>query len=365
MIDSITPIRLISLLDVIEEADDVDDVERRVLDSCIAERISAFIRTPSNAVAVLYEWVKSAKQVSLRVGEDKDGRPRTMPIGNIYPVSAVASTDLVYLELDVTDLMKLRDASRITKEWFTTGLRAHPRGGFERDANEQISLCRPPHMDLRAEYPIRLEDAKKGIVATVKLADIFVGADKGSSLKHNLRAGSSLVDRWSHKETAPSVFLMYSAAQKFAGDKYDFNAIKEWLIVADENRVFKGKIADFAARLIKKDVMIKRKGLKPDRLARDRITNNELGKNYAEDIASDRLSLLHLATDAWLYDKKNPRGNEKIPGGNLRKFLFDLGFEDSIKNPKECQVEYLCRVIWNMPSGRHSATEKRAAAKLK
>jgi hypothetical protein len=54
-----------------------------------------------------------------------------------------------------------------------------------------------------------------------------------------------------------------------------------------------------------------------------------------------------------------------IPGGDLRGFLFDLGFEDSVKDPKECQVEYLRRVIENVPSLRHAATEKDAATKVK
>lgn len=365
MVDSITPIRLFPLSDVVSEADDVEDVEGKVLDICISHRVSTFIATPSNAVAVCYQWVKSDKPVLMRVSEGEDGKPRTIPIGNTYPVRPVANADIVYLELDVADLRGVRDASRVTKEWFTWGLKAHPHGGFKRDVHERLSLCRPPHLDIRAEYPLRAEDAQKRLSVRVKVADILVGVDKVSVLKRELRVASSFVDRWGHKDDAPSVFLIYSAAQRFAGERYDFDAIREWLIAKDKNKVFKGKIADFAARLIKKDVVIKRKGLQPDRLAREKIINNALGKNYAEDVASDRLCLLHLAADSWLHDKRNPGRSRTIPGGDLRGFLFDLGFEDSVKDPKECQVEYLRRVIENVPSLRHVSTEKDAATKVK
>ena len=365
MVDAITPIRLIPLSEVVTDIDDVDDIERRVLDLCIAQRVPTFIITPSNTVAVAYEWVKSEKPILMRVGEAEDGEARTLPVGHIYPINPVANTSVAYLGLDASDLKEIRDASRITKEWFSSGLKAHPRGGFERELYEGVSLCRPPHLDLRAEYPLRPEDAQKRLVFQVKVADIFVSVDSISMLKRDLRAASSVVDRWGHKEDAPSVFLIYSAAQKFAGAKYDFDAIREWLIANDKNKVFKGKIADFAARLIKKDVVIKRKKLQPDRIARDKIVKNALGRNYTEDVASDRLSLLHLATDSWLHDKRNPGGSQAIPGRNLRGFLFDLGFEDSVKDSQECQVAYLCRVIENVPGWRHISTEKDAAAKVK
>jgi hypothetical protein len=355
-------ITLISLLDVAPDLQDASDLELSLLQLCVTRRLPVFVAVPSGAVAITYDWVKENKSAMVIIGEDANGQPVKAPIGSVYPIKPVANTCLDYVALDTGDLARIRDASLVVKDWFAFGLEKSSSAGYDRTNCGQICLYRISRFDLRAKYPIDSADAVRKIAVTVRFRDLFVEAGEVPGIIGEL---SSVVDRWGHREAAPSVFLIYRAAHLFAGSKYDFDTVRGWLVSNDRHKVFKDKIARFAAWLIKPNAVIKSKKRKPPRLARERIANNPMGRNYAEQVASDRLSLLLLATDCWLHDRKHPDAEPMLPQAGLDALLYEMGFEASVNNPKECQVEYLRRVIENIPSSRHAATEKNAAAKTR
>jgi hypothetical protein len=163
--------------------------------------------------------------------------------------------------------------------------------------------------------------------------------------------------------------LIYRAAQHFADKKYSFKAAKEWIRENDEKGLFEAreKALDYAARLINRNPT--KKSVESAKVLRvDKITHNETGKDYTESAASNRLRLLHLATDCWIHDKKFPSAPFLPKKGGLWAYLRGLGFktpedtgvvkgkdrsskakDDHVVSAKECQVEYLRWIIESHP----------------
>lgn len=332
-------IRLMTLLDAVESLENAGDASERLLELCIEQSITSYINVPLGHVAVVYRRVRKELKRLLF----KTGRPVVQ-----FKSDPFIAGHIKYVELDIDNLRGIRDAGAVAVDSFLHGGLEAGKSGLLPVPFEYCVIqmdSRHPFSADKGFFPESLlEGQVYPIERTIRLSDVLIAREDAQALRKLLAAVIEIPDKWGHKEEAPSVFLIYQAAHEFEGKSHNYKAVAEWLMAHDRHGVFTVKIAEFAGRLIKKDVRIKQKGLRPSRLAFDKISNNVMKKDYTEAIASDRLSLLHLATDCWIHDRENPLGPKFVPG-RLDQLLFDLGFEESEKDPLTSQVEFLRRVI--------------------
>lgn len=176
-------------------------------------------------------------------------------------------------------------------------------------------------------------------------------------------------DPWGHRVEAPVVFLIYRAACYFADKKFTAKNVEQWLVEQDKETGYfekKSKALEYAAQLINRNPRKKQVEMHPT-LTLGMLDNAKTGRSYIDDVASNRLRLLLLATDCWIHDKNEPDEEPYLTKG-LWKFLHSLGFttpadtrvvkgkERSNYNPSratnetsnwECQVGYLWQIIEN------------------
>lgn len=339
--NDVGPIRLVSLLSAIEGIDEQVNAHK-LLELCIEKLVKSYFSVPPGHAAVVYRLVNKQKK-QLLFGPDET-------IITLKKSPAIIR-EIKRVRLDPADLRNIRDAGVAVVGGFLHGGLAIGKAGLFPWPFEYCVIRRNMPNPFGADMGLSLpETLLEGLVfpieQKIRLEDVFVAAEDAKRLREAV-AGEEIKDKWGHKEAAPSVFLIYQAAHEFSEKRHNYEDVARWLMEHDKNKVFTTKVAVFAGRLIKKDVQIKKKNLKPNKLAIDKISNNVMGKDYSEAVASKRLSLLHLATDCWIHDKSCPVNQKALPEGGLDQCLRDLGFNESDKDKATSQVGLLSRVIQN------------------
>jgi len=342
---------------LLDAAEGIADVSGRLFDACISEEIPVYVRIPQHFVAVTL-GVAGHTGVWSDVSGDELGDGSRILVDYSSDGEAVVDHRMEFVRVDVSDLERLRDGLTVEQgEFWSGGLLRRGGASFEL---VDFDNCRTARRGSLWDTDFGLSHA----AVTIKVSEVFVDLEDVPRVRASLLAEIEIEDRWGHREAAPAVHLIYRAAQYFADKKYSFRAAKEWIRENDVKGLLEGreKALDYAARLINRNPR-KKSAESREVLRIDKITNNEMGKDYRESIASNRLSLLHLATDCWIHDKKHPQ-NSRLPKGGLPEYLRGLGFtipddtgvvkgkernpraqDDHVVNPMECQVEYLRLII--------------------
>lgn len=355
--NDVGPIRLVSLLSAIEGIDERVHANK-LLDLCIEKLVKGYFSVPPGHAAVVYRLVNKQKK-QLLFGPDET-------IITLKKSPAVIR-EIKRVGLDPADLRNIRDAGVAVVGGFLHGGLAVGKAGLFHWPFEYCVIRKDMPNPFGADKGLSLpETLLEGLVfpieQKIRLEDVFVAAEDAKRLRQAV-AGEEIQDKWGHKEAAPSVFLIYQAAHEFSEKKHNYKDVARWLMERDKHDVFIIKVAEFAGRLVKKDLRLKEKDRKPNKLATDKISNNIMGNDYAEAVASQRLSLLHLATDCWIHDKACPADQKVLPYGGLVQYLKDLGFDESDKDTTTSQVGLLTRVIKNQPGRKQLKAQK--AKKLK
>lgn len=383
-------VRLLELLEVSADVDGLldaapQDVAALLLSLCLEKSIRAYCRVPEGLVAVSYGAVT-------RDG----GRMLFGPgIGLIaYKHEPMAYRNIRYLGLGRAQLQDIRDSGFATVK------------GFE---NDGLTVVGGGLLPVQVEYGVIRKDVSSGsrimpafgmyslqerevnpITVSIRATDVFVSVQDAAMLRSSI-GKSHVQDKWGHREAAPSVFLAYRVSQ----DPYDFEGMANTLIDEDPGGFFNRAIATTVARIMKIDV---RSNAEHGILV-EKISNNEMGKDYSDPKLSRRMSLMLLATDCWIHDEalhaemdsrlapiREEAAKERellsqvqrdeldqrvfnadqlersalqaqlrMPSG-LRDYLEDLGFTAN-------QADHLYHVITRTKTGgRHVKTQKGAAA---
>lgn len=377
------PIRLLPLLSTCAGIKNLHDAQAPLLNLCLKNSVRGYFRVPEGQVAVVYEYVKKEPNRSLY------GAGKPIVVFNRGPR---VDRQVKYLDLDAADLQEIRDAGSAKVEGFLNGGLRPWREGLipvkvEYGVLQKDWPARSP-VDLLFGSERLLEGQVYPIQATIQLQDILIST-RDAALLQPLIGAAIAKDKWGHREAAPSVYVAYRASQ----DPYDFEGVRKTLIDEDPSGVFNRVIAATVAWIMKRDVRPNARRV----IAVEKITNNEMGKDYSDPTLSERMSLLLLATDCWIHDeglrvemqarldaiREAAKGRELLslkqrdeldqrvfnaeqqeraalqsqlcmPSG-LRAYLENLGFSSN-------QAEHLYHVITQTPTGgRHVKTEKAAA----
>ncbi|MGH8075227.1 MAG: hypothetical protein ACREO4_14350 [Lysobacter sp.] len=369
--------------------------ERALLDACIAHGVSVYVRVPSKVqVHILgHDAFKGGPCIDID-NDPFDDTSRILIDYSFAGSGVIVDARMKFLRLAKADLILLRDQGQVTLRQFESG------GLIWRDRRPATGSKQRLSVDSRArlramrrrldgyvdqckfddEYELvnfdlgRLGNSQSTGPAdllgnstveaklTVKTGNLYFDVDDIPKVRDLVVARLRVEDRWGHRVDAPAVYLIYQAAKHFSDREYTFAAAKTWLSENDTQGYFSkmSKALDYAAQLINRNPR-KKSADNGDKLQLDRIIKNETGNDYTEIFASNRLSLLLLATDAWLHDKKQPEVDPYLPNGGLWNYLKGLGFTTTentgvVKenpkgqtNPWECQVGYLQRIIENRP----------------
>ena len=359
------------LLDAVEG---IKNAEARLIDGCISQGIFAYVAIPQE-MAALTLGVPGYSGVVTDLADDELGEDGSrILVDYSFVDSLIIDLRLRFVQLAVSDLRLLRDGGEVKNSEFTNGglmpaeisddkLLSAEKRGYELKAFDRCRIVR----HTKSSDPF--DESNGPVELMIKLGDLLVDRTDVSRIRGGILAALEVEDRWGHRDEAPVVHLIYRAAQHFADKEYTFEAAKDWLQGNDLKGYFKkkSKALNYAAWLINRDSN-KKSVERENTLALKKITENEMGRDYTETIASSRLSLLHLATDCWIRDKKNPDKKPYLPKGGLWEFLQSLGFtttentgvvkgkernpkakDDHVTNAKECQVEYLRQIIESNP----------------
>lgn len=384
------PIRLVPLLSVVDDLEEIGSACGKVLDLCIEKSIKSYINLLPGRVAVVYGLVKKEPSRSLF----RKGKPDV-----VFKRSPVIYRHISWVALDMADLQDVRDSGAATVESFLHGGLESGKDGLYPAPFEYCVIQKyhpnPFNVD-RGHRPERLlEGQVYPLSQAINLKDVLVTAEDAQELRLLLGV-KTLEDKWGHRDIAPSVYLVYDASQ----DAYDLDSVRDKIIAKDERGVFSRAIATTAARIIKVDV----RDNAERELAIAKISSNETGKDYADPSLSKRMSLLLLATDCWIHDRQcqsdmeervrprreafNREWADPMTTKDRREKLtsemaaFESAEREALKidlympsgldaylralHFKSSQVEHLTRIITaNKTGGRHVTTEKAAAAEVK
>lgn len=354
-------IHLTPLLDAVEG---IKNVEDRSVNECISQGISVYFAIPPKMVA---QTIGMPSGVVADLDDDElyeDGSRILIDYAHVD--SLVTDYRLKFVRLAMSDLGPLRDKGEVTAGEFTNGgLMSAKISSFELLPGESRGY------ELQDYGRCRLLRYKKdrdpfgesdsAVKLLIKLVDLLVDREDVPRIRGEILAALAVEDRWGHRDEAPVVHLIYRAAQHFSDKEYSAALASEWLKENDLKGFFdrKDKALDYAANLINRNPR-KKSIERGDTLDLNKITSNKVGKNYTEEkVASNRLSLLHLATDYWIHDNKHLEEKSFLPEGGLWDFLRSVGFkttedtnltgDDGKKkvnsNRLECQVAFLESII--------------------
>lgn len=392
----ICPARLLDALDGIKQ------VGRALLDVCIAQEVPVYVRIPSKIQVHIFGHDAFKGGPCVDIDNDPFDDTDRILIDYSFTDGVIVDARMKFLRLAREDLMQLRDQGQIKLRQFKSGglvLRGRrPSPGSERrlptDSQVRLQIMRKRldgysepgqfideyeliNFDLgRLVYsqpPDPVDVFGNGAVEAalrIQNGNLYFDVEDISRMRGWVVARLQVEDRWGHRIDAPVVYLIYQAAKYFSDKAYTAAAAKAWLSENDSQGCFSkmSKALDYAAQLINRNPR-KKSVENGDKLQLDRIIRNETGNDYTESFASNRLSLLLLATDAWLHDKNNPELEPFLARENgLWEFLKSLGFtttentgvvKGKERNPPpkdnhqtnawECQVGYLQRIIEYRP----------------
>lgn len=342
---------------LLDAAEGDEEIQTRLLNECVSQEISVFVAIPHKMVVQTLGMAGHSGVVA-NLDDDETYEDSSQPLIDYSSFdSPVIDCRLRFVRLSASDLKQPIELTEVKIGEFTNGGLA-PAGMRDRSCYElkDFGRCRV----LRHAEDSDPFGQPSAAELTIRLRDLFVDREDVLRIQGGILAALKSEDRWGHRKEAPIVHLIYRAAQNFSDTEYTFKAAKEWLQSNDINGFFvgKGKALDYAARLINRSPN-KKSAEAEDGLRLEKITKNETKKDYTESIASNRLRLLHLATDCWVHDRKNLEEKPLLPKGGLWDFLRDLGFKttedtkltggDGKKkisgNKRECQVAYLEDII--------------------
>lgn len=385
-------LRLVPLLDIIADADDVHDAKSRLLGLCIAKEIPAYVAVPPGHVVFKYRHPSIRLTSEMKVLSGGYQVPMVL-----HAKRPILQRSISYLRLGNFDLTRICDARAVVVDQFFSGglvawgdgLGVHP---FEYGV---VSLGRFPYI----EDGQWIADAQvKGNGLTISLSDIYINSEDAIELRRLMEPE----DRHNLKGRADGTYLLYWAAFTFAGSNpYDEKGIKDFLIGKDESHVFVSAVIDVAINMIKKGLSNTKGKPGARELRTDLIEKNKFGKSYREPFLSDRMCLILYATECWLHDSDlnrtsedrvaqrigeintktmDPRDKDNaifefrqsevsslkkglyMPNG-LRSHLAEIGFLDS---GATTQAMHLEKIIKNVGSGgRHASTKKEALTNSK
>lgn len=348
---------------LIDAAEGIADVDAKLLNACIKREVQVYVRVPQGFVATTL-GIAGYTGVLLDSSDDEQEDDGSRIVLDYTSVGAqVADYRMEYIRLAASDLELLREKKEATLAEFSCGGLIPQYGpGY---AFVEFEDCRIAH---RGSTTDPFNDSRPPVALTIDVSKLFVDLESLPQIRQLVQAELRVEDRWGHREDAPAVHLIYRAAQHFATEKYTFKAAKAWLCENDTKGLFEGKskALDYAARLINRSPT-KKSVESGTVLELNKISRNVMNRDYREPVASNRLSLLHLATDCWVHDRKYP-SEPRFLVPDLSGFLHDLGFtkpddtgvvkgkERNVKaaadhrvNPLECQVEYLSAIIESRP----------------
>lgn len=379
-------LRLVPLLNVIADADDIDGASSWLLRLCIDKAIPTYVAVPLGHV--IFEYSHASIRPPSAITAFLGGYQKPMASHATRPILRRA---ISYLRLGNFNLEQIRDARVAVEDQFfdggliaqNEGLRAYP---FKYGV---ASMGRFPHI----EDGQRIADAQvKANGLTIRLSDIHISSEDAIELRRRLEPE----DKHQLKGRADGVYLLYWAAFKYANtNPYNDQGIGSFLMEKDESNVFTSPVVNVAINMIKKDLSNTRGKPSPQELRTDLIEKNQFGKNYREPFLSDRMCLILYATDCWLHDDEIQRasaeriekceneinGNKRLdnkekgkqideirekeisfiksnlhmPDG-LREHLSEIGFLDK---GNMTQAMHLVSIITNYRGGgRHAGTEK-------
>jgi hypothetical protein len=383
------PVQLEPLRDVIETLEG-EYSGHKLLSHCIDQNIQTYFPVPPGQVVAVFPYAVKQSRRSLFHVE----KPYVEVLGQ-----ADIDRRVKLVVLDGLDLRDIRDKGEVALTEFLCGGLVAGGSGLIYFPFEYAVMRKDSPTFFGERHAVGSERLFRGQVHAVKqdvrLADLFVGVDDGQKLR-KLFGPKEVKDRWDHKGLAPSIFRIYSATQR----PYDADAIRDELLANDDKGVFILASATAAASIIKVDVQEKAvKGF-----AVHKISDNEVGKDYADPSLSKRMSLLLLATDCWIHDRQcqdemearvvpirdafvqkreDPNLNDEereeldiemarvdfaeqaalkeklyMPNG-LAKYLEVLGFSSN-------QAGHLVRIITeNKEGGVHAETTRKVAARRK
>lgn len=378
-------LRLVPLLDVITDADDVDDAKGRLLGLCIDKAIPAYIAVPPGYVVFEYRHASIRPPSETMVLSGGYQRPMVL-----HARRPILRRSVSYLRLGNFDLKQIRDARVVVvDQFFSGGLVAQGEGlGVHPFEYGVASMGRFSYI----EDGQWIADAQiKGNGLTISLSDIYISSEDAIELRRLMEPE----DRHNLKGRADGTYLLYWAAFKYAGSNpYDEKGIKSFLRGKDESSVFVSAVIDVAINMIKKDLSNKKGKPGAKELRTDLVEKNKFGKSYREPFLSDRMCLILYATDCWLHDSELKRTSEDrivqgigqintrtmkfkdkekaisdfrqnevssfkkdlyMPNG-LRTHLAEIGFLDK---GATTQAMHLEKIIKNFSSGgRHASAEK-------
>lgn len=390
----ICPARLLDALKGIKQ------FERALLDVCIAQDVSVYVRIPSKIQVHIFGHDDFKVGPCVDIDNDPFEDTSKILIDYSFAGGVVVDARMKFLRLAEADLVLLRDHGQVNLRQFESGgliwrNRRPSPGGEPRtpiDSEARLRILRRRQDGYSGQYsfideyglidfrlgnlvysqppePNVISDRTRDATLRVRSGNLYFDVGDISKMRDRVAARLRVEDRWGHRVDAPVVYLIYQAAKYFADKKYTAAAAKAWLSENDTQGFFSkmSKALDYAGQLINRNPN-KKSVEGGDKLKLNKIMRNETGNDYTESFGSNRLSLLLLATDVWLHDKKHPEIEPFLPNGGLWEYLKGLGFtttentgvvkgKDRSAPPKdghqinllECQVGYLQRIIEYKP----------------
>lgn len=274
-----------------------ENAQYALLSLCFSEDLRVYFPVPAGHVVAVHETA---------LVERRMGYPATRPVIR-YRGRAAVRHEVKWICVDKSSLKQIRDANYVVLEDHFEGGLVDATDGY---TYKPLDLCvvRRDSPTFAPTYPVfRPEMLTEGVVFPtrheIRFSDLSVARDDAALLRKAV-GPSEIHDRWGHKESAPNVYRMYALSQ----EPYNEAEFVRHLIAMDDSGVFIKQVAITAARILKKEVRARaEKGLLVEK-----ISNNEMEKDYYDPELSKRMSLLLLATDCWLHDQALHEESEQL-----------------------------------------------------
>lgn len=356
---------------LVEAVCGINNAENRAITACVSSGISVYVRVPSELM-LRVRGIKSAESRSSEWDANVADNAN-QEFGLALSDDEKLVGEISFLKVPFSDLSLLTVGSPLKRGVFKhCGVARYPIGPIPLEDVEDFWNQRDQYCLVQFDKCRVVRRQGAFLVPDdicIEAENLCIDIQDVERVRAKVRDVLDKEDPWGHRHEAPVVFLLYRAACFFSDKNATAKDVEQWLLEQDrETRYFekKGKALEYAAQLINRNPKKWQVETSPT-LTLAVLNNSKTGKSYVDDVASNRLRLLLLATDYWIHDKNKPAEEPFLTNG-LWKFLRSLGFtipadtgvskgkNRSAYDPSkpinktskwECQVAYLWQIINN------------------